>query len=78
MLELLGQQYYWKGQRRDVCQCVSTVLCIYSTRCIQERDGHTAHTLNLCYIPHYSALCYLYGIWKNYSDSILLDTYVTN
>ena len=23
MLELLGQQYYWKGQRRDVCQCVS-------------------------------------------------------
>lgn len=28
MLELLGQQYYWKGQRRDVCQCVS--LCISS------------------------------------------------
>ena len=24
MLELLGQQYYWKGQRRDVCQCVSS------------------------------------------------------
>ena len=24
MLELLGQQYYWRGQRRDVCQCVST------------------------------------------------------
>lgn len=23
MLELLGQQFYWKGQRRDVCQCVS-------------------------------------------------------
>lgn len=23
MLELLGQQYYWKGQRRDVCECVS-------------------------------------------------------
>ena len=22
---------------------------LYSTRCIQERDGHTAHTLNLCY-----------------------------
>ena len=24
MLELLGQQYYWKGQRRDVCECVSS------------------------------------------------------
>ncbi|CAI8022107.1 hypothetical protein GBAR_LOCUS13008, partial [Geodia barretti] len=23
MLELLGQQYYWRGQRRDVCQCNS-------------------------------------------------------
>jgi hypothetical protein len=23
MLELLGQMYYWKGQRRDVCRCVS-------------------------------------------------------
>ena len=23
MLDILGQQYYWKGQRRDVCQCVS-------------------------------------------------------
>lgn len=22
MLELLGQMYFWKGQRRDVCQCV--------------------------------------------------------
>lgn len=22
MLELLGQMYYWKGQRRDVCRCV--------------------------------------------------------
>lgn len=22
MLEVLGQMYYWKGQRRDVCQCV--------------------------------------------------------
>lgn len=22
MLELLGQRYFWKGQRRDVCQCV--------------------------------------------------------
>ena len=26
MLELLGQQYYWKGQRRDVCECVSVGL----------------------------------------------------
>jgi hypothetical protein len=24
MLELLGQQYYWKGQRRDVCQCIAS------------------------------------------------------
>ena len=23
MLEILGQMYFWKGQRRDVCQCVS-------------------------------------------------------
>lgn len=22
MLELVGQMYFWKGQRRDVCQCV--------------------------------------------------------
>ena len=22
MLELVGQQYYWKGQRRDICECV--------------------------------------------------------
>ncbi len=26
MLELVGQQYYWKGQRRDICECVSDVL----------------------------------------------------
>lgn len=25
MLELLGQIYYWKGQRRDVCRCVSII-----------------------------------------------------
>lgn len=25
MLELLGQMYFWKGQRRDVCQCVSNI-----------------------------------------------------
>ena len=24
MLELVGQLYFWKGQRRDVCQCVRT------------------------------------------------------
>ena len=23
MIELLGQKYYWKGQRRDACECVS-------------------------------------------------------
>ena len=28
MLEIIGRQYYWKGQRRDICECVS--LC-YST-----------------------------------------------
>ncbi len=28
MLELVGQQYYWKGQRRDICECVSTAVCI--------------------------------------------------
>lgn len=27
MLELLRQQYYWKGQRRDVCECVSILPC---------------------------------------------------
>ena len=26
MLELLGLAYYWKGQRRDVCQCVRIVF----------------------------------------------------
>lgn len=25
MLELVGHKYYWKGQRRDICQCVSTL-----------------------------------------------------
>ena len=30
MLELLGQQYYWKGQRRDVCQCVSLATYSYT------------------------------------------------
>lgn len=29
MLDLLGQQYYWKGQRRDVCQCVSWLHIMY-------------------------------------------------
>lgn len=28
MLEVLGQTYFWKGQRRDVCQCVG------------EKDSH--------------------------------------
>ena len=27
MIELLGQQYYWKGQRRDACECVSFRCC---------------------------------------------------
>lgn len=27
MLEVLGQMYYWKGQRRDVCQCVRDLIC---------------------------------------------------
>lgn len=26
MMDLVGQQYYWKGQRRDICECVSDVL----------------------------------------------------
>lgn len=26
MLELVGQMYFWKGQRRDVCQCVSSQM----------------------------------------------------
>lgn len=30
MLELLGQQYYWKGQRRDVCQCVSVSVFAFA------------------------------------------------
>ena len=30
MLELLGQQYYWKGQRRDVCECVSVGNTYYT------------------------------------------------
>ena len=34
MLELLGQQYYWKGQRRDVCQCVSVHLTIIQMYCV--------------------------------------------
>lgn len=25
MLEIVGCRYYWKGQRRDICQCVSTL-----------------------------------------------------
>ena len=28
MLELVGCKYYWKGQRRDICQCVSTLLMV--------------------------------------------------
>ena len=28
MLELLGQIYYWKGQRRDVCRCVRFVCLL--------------------------------------------------
>ena len=26
MMELIGQQYYWKGERRDICECVRLVL----------------------------------------------------
>ena len=29
--------------------CKDQSYALYSTRCIQERDGHTAHTPNLCY-----------------------------
>ncbi len=29
MLEILGLSYYWKGQRRDVCQCVRNVVIHY-------------------------------------------------
>ena len=28
MLELIGKQYFWKGQRRDVCECVSCCLIL--------------------------------------------------
>ena len=28
MLELLGQAYFWKGQRRDVCQCVRNPILL--------------------------------------------------
>ena len=28
MLELVGQMYHWKGQRRDVCQCVRITVTI--------------------------------------------------
>lgn len=41
MLELLGQQYYWKGQRRDVCQCVS--LYISS----QDYSENSLHAIEL-------------------------------
>ena len=27
MLEIVGKQYYWKGQRRDICECVSCDFC---------------------------------------------------
>lgn len=27
MLEIVGKQYYWKGQRRDICECVSLACC---------------------------------------------------
>lgn len=31
MLDLIGRKYFWKGQRRDICQCVSeyTVMLRY-------------------------------------------------
>lgn len=32
MLELVGQQYYWKGQRRDICECVSNTFTHASLR----------------------------------------------
>ncbi len=31
MLEVLGQMYFWKGQRRDVCQCVSRIISFSSS-----------------------------------------------
>ena len=42
-------------QHQPTSSVYATVSCkdqsyaLYSTRCIQERDGHTAHTPNLCY-----------------------------
>ena len=30
MLGLIGQQYYWKGQRRDICECVRNACVINS------------------------------------------------
>ena len=30
MLEMVGCKYYWKGQRRDICQCVSVHSCLSS------------------------------------------------
>ena len=33
MLEIIGRQYYWKGQRRDICECVSLLMSMLFRKC---------------------------------------------
>ena len=33
MLEIIGRQYYWKGQRRDICECVSLLMSMLFCKC---------------------------------------------
>ena len=33
MLEIIGRQYYWKGQRRDICECVSLLMSMLVWKC---------------------------------------------
>ena len=33
MLEIIGRQYYWKGQRRDICECVSLLMSMLVYKC---------------------------------------------
>ena len=50
MLSIVGQHYYWKGQRRDVCECVSYVLvaeALLQCLCTYIRIMFMSHVLTL-------------------------------
>ena len=59
MLSIVGQNYYWKGQRRDVCECVSYVLVAEALLQCLYMYVHSYHVHESCvdFICIQIALC---------------------